>query len=73
MNVPSVNPQLRKILRGVATDVVFQYVPMTDVPFYNADFYYDDEYDNEQSKKEMSTEEARALWNSLVKRGFNRL
>jgi len=74
LNVPKLNPTLTlKDPTGRVIDQVFQYVPMTDVPFYNCDVYYDDHYDNSASQKELSLEEARKWWNTLVKKGYNRV
>ena len=73
MNVPSIHPTLTSTCKdGMVVDWVFQYVPMTDVPFYNVDCYHNEDYQNEPSMKEISLAEVRAFWKGLVDSGFNR-
>ena len=72
MNIPSIHPTLTMTKsNGTVIDQVFQYVPMTDVPFYNVDVYYDEDYNHKSSQKEMSLEDVRKWWNTLVKKGYN--
>ena len=74
MNIPSIHPTLTLVHphTGSIIDAVFQYVPMTDVPFYNCDVYIDEDWQKQASLHEMSLDEARKWWNTLVKKGYNR-
>ena len=74
MNIPEFHPTLTLThpKNGSIIDAVFQYIPMTDVPFWNVDVYTDENYDHGASQKEMTVEEARSWWRTLVKKGYTR-
>jgi len=74
MNIPEFHPTLTLThpKNGSIIDAVFQYIPMTDVPFWNVDVYVDENYDNNASQKEMTIEQERKWYNKLVKIGYNR-
>ena len=70
MNMPSINPQLRKIDQGQVTDYVFV-IRENDIA--DVECYIDDEWNREETMKAMSVENARAWWNTLVNQGFERI
>ena len=85
MNIPSINPQLRKRYkdngsgRGETWDYVF--IIRHDVAGYthcnedivDVDCYIDEEWDKEETMKGMSIENARAWWKNLVVNGYQRV
>ena len=77
MNIPSVNPQLRKIEGGQIMDYVFiiRNDGGTDCneDIVDIDVYIDEEWNQEETMKSMSIENARAWWNNLVHNGFERI
>tara|TARA_R100000008_G_scaffold17972_1_gene9039 strand:- start:156 stop:398 length:243 start_codon:yes stop_codon:yes gene_type:complete len=77
MNIPSVNPQLRKIEGGQTVDYVFivRNDGGTDCneDIVDIDVYIDEEWNQEETMKSMSIENARAWWNNLVHNGFERV
>ena len=75
MNIPSINPQLRKVYKennGEIWDYVFIVRPDTDDKIVDVDVYIDEEWNQEETMKGMSIENARAWWNNLVHNGFER-
>ena len=72
MNIPSINPQLRKIKDGQIMDYVF-IVWDSDREIMDVDCYIDEDWNREESMKGMSIENARAWWNNLVHNGFERI
>jgi hypothetical protein len=70
MNIPSVNPQLRKIKDGQIMDYVF-IIRENDIA--DIDCYIDEEWNQEETMKGMSIENARAWWDNLVHHGFERI
>ena len=72
MNIPSINPQLRKVYKknnGETWDYVF-IIRENDIA--DVDCYIDEEWNQEETMKGMSIENARAWWNNLVHNGFER-
>ena len=69
MNIPSVNPQLRKVKDGQIMDYVF-IIRENDIA--DVDCYIDEEWNQEETMKGMSIENARAWWNNLVHNGYER-
>ena len=72
MNIPSVNPQLRKIKDGQIMDYVF-IVRDSDREIMDVDCYIDEDWNQEESMKGLSIENARAWWGNLVHHGFERI
>jgi len=72
MNVPSVNPQLRKIHESETWDYVFIVRPDTDEKIVDVDCYIDEDWQSDETMKEMNIEDARAWWNKLVHNGYER-
>ena len=84
MNVPSINPQLRKVYKdGVNQEVkgeTWDYVFIvrddggTDCneQIVDVDVYIDEEWNREETMKSMSIENARAWWDNLVHNGYER-
>ena len=73
MNIPSINPQLRKVYKennGETWDYVF-IIRENDIA--DVDCYIDEEWDKEETMKGMSIENARAWWNNLVVNGYERI
>ena len=81
MNIPSINPQLRKIYKdGVNStsgsevwDYVFTVRPDTDEKIVDVDCYIDEDWNQEETMKTMSIENAREWWNNLVHNGYERI
>lgn len=77
MNVPSINPQLRKIKDGQIMDYVFivRNDGGTDCneEIVDVDVYIDEEWNQQETMKSMSIENARAWWGNLVHHGFERV
>ena len=76
MNIPSINPQLRKVYKennGEIWDYVFIVRPDTDDKIVDVDVYIDEEWNQEETMKGMSIENARAWWNNLVVNGYERI
>jgi hypothetical protein len=83
MNIPSINPQLRKIERqtsagdGRIIDYVFviretEFGPNIE-KIADVECYIDDEWNQEETMKGMSIENARAWWHKLVHNGYERV
>ena len=75
MNIPSINPQLRKVYKennGEIWDYVFIVRPDTDDKIVDVDVYIDEEWNQEETMKGMSIENARAWWDNLVHNGYER-
>ena len=78
MNIPSINPQLRKIDgNGNVTDYVFV-VRETEFgdnieKIADVECYIDDKWNQEETMKGMSIENARAWWHKLVHNGYERI
>ena len=70
MNMPSINPQLRKIDQGQVTDYVFV-IRENDIA--DVECYIDDEWNREETMKAMSVQNARDWWKTLVHQGFERI
>jgi len=70
MNIPSINPQLRKIDQGQVTDYVFV-IRAKDIA--DVECYIDDKWNREETMKAMSVQNARDWWNTLVNQGFERI
>jgi hypothetical protein len=70
MNVPSINPQLRNTISGAVVDYVFV-IHENDIA--DVECYIDDEWNQEETMKGMSIENARAWWNKLVHKGYERI
>jgi len=70
MNIPSVNPQLRKRWDNQTVDYVF-IILENDIA--DVECYIDEEWNREETMKGMSIENARAWWNTLVHQGFERI
>ena len=70
MNIPSINPQLRKIDQGQITDYVFV-IRENDIA--DVECYIDDEWNSEETMKGMSVQNARDWWNKLVHKGYERI
>ena len=70
MNIPSINPQLRKIDQGQVTDYVFV-IRAKDIA--DVECYIDDKWSNEESMKGLSVRNARDWWKTLVNQGFERI
>ena len=73
MNIPSINPQLRKVYKennGETWDYVF-IIRENDIA--DVDCYIDEEWNQEETMKGMSIENARAWWNNLVVNGYERI
>ena len=79
MNIPSINPQLRKIERqtsagdGRIIDYVFIVRPDTDEKIVDVDCYIDEDWNQEETMKSMSIENAREWWHKLVHNGYERI
>jgi len=75
MNVPSINPQLRKRWDNQTVDYVFIVHPDNDgmKNIVDVDVYIDEEWNQEETMRSMSIENARAWWNNLVHQGFERI
>ena len=71
MNVPSINPQLRKIELEQVTDYVFVIHPKDDIA--DVECYIDDEWNQEETMKAMNIQNARDWWKTLVNQGFERI
>ena len=75
MNIPSINPQLRKVYKennGEIWDYVFIVRPDTDDKIVDVDVYIDEEWNQEETIKSMTIENAREWWNNLVHNGYER-
>jgi len=72
MNVPSINPQLRKISESKTWDYVFIVRPDIDDNHVDIDCYIDEEWNKNKTMKGVNIEDARKTWNLLVKKGFER-
>ena len=74
MNIPSINPQLRKIEHGQVRDYVFV-IRGADGSKELADVecYVDEEWNREETMKAMSIQNARDWWNKLVREGYERI
>ena len=76
MNIPSINPQLRKIERqtsagdGRIIDYVFV-IRENDIA--DVECYIDDNWNQEETMKGMSVENAREWWHKLVHNGYERI
>ena len=74
MNIPSINPQLRKTYKvdreGEVWDYVFIIHPDNEI--VDVECYIDEDWNKEETMKGMSIENARAWWNNLVHNGFER-
>ena len=76
MNIPSINPQLRKIDQGQIMDWVFviretEFGPNTE-KIADVECYIDEEWNKNKTMKGVSIEDARKTWNLLVTKGFER-
>ena len=78
MNLPSINPQLRKRFGLVLVrDYVFviresEFGPNIE-KIVDMECYDDDEWNREETMKSMSISNARDWWNKLVHEGFERI
>ena len=79
MNVPSINPQLRKVYKknnGETWDYVFivRNDGGTDCneEIVDVDCYINEEWNQEETIKSMTIENAREWWNNLVHNGYER-
>ena len=76
MNIPSINPQLRKIERqtsagdGRIIDYVFV-IRENDIA--DVECYIDEDWNQEETMKGMSVENAREWWHKLVHNGYERI
>ena len=76
MNMPSINPQLRKVERqtsagdGQITDYVFV-IRENDIA--DVECYIDDKWNREETMKGMSVQNARDWWKTLVHKGYERV
>ena len=83
MNIPSINPQLRKLYKenGSGRPETWDYVftvrhdggGMCNEDMVDVDCYIDEEWDKEETMKGMSIENARAWWKNLVHNGYKRV
>jgi hypothetical protein len=74
MNMPSINPQLRKIDQGQVTDYVFVIRGADGAKdIADVECYIDDEWNREETMKGMSVQNARDWWHTLVNQGFERI
>ena len=77
MNIPSINPQLRKHYKenGSGKSEIWDYVfvihPKGDIA--DVECYIDDEWNQEETMKGMSVENAREWWHKLVHNGYERI
>jgi hypothetical protein len=77
MNIPSINPQLRKIDKGQVRDYVFviretEFGPNTE-KIADVECYIDDNWNQEETMKGMSVQNARDWWHKLVHNGYERI
>ena len=75
MNIPSINPQLRKVYKqnGSGNSEMWDYVfIIRENDIADVDCYIDEEWNQEETMKGMSIENARAWWNNLVHNGYER-
>jgi len=76
MNLPNINPQLRKTEKGKVMDWVFV-IRETEVgpnieKVVDVECYIDEEWHRGKTMKGVNIEDARKTWNLLVTKGFER-
>ena len=75
MNLPNINPQLRKIDQDKIMDwvfIVYDNGPDIDDNHVDIDCYIDEDWNKNKTMTGVNIEDARKTWNLLVTKGFER-